>query len=102
MFDMQNGSDAMSPKKYTKETYPNDRINFMMGKQLVSVPVGKGWKALLKRIAFERDEDLSKFTRKALDRQIRAIEPELSDAVKLELARLRKSTGGQRVGELPL
>jgi hypothetical protein len=92
----------MSPKKYTKETYPHDRINVMLGKERLSAPVGKGWKAFIQRVALERDEDVSKFTRKALDRHIRALEHEFSDDLKLELARLRKATGGQRVGELPL
>jgi hypothetical protein len=78
----------MSPKKYTKETYPHDRINIMTGEERISFAVGKGWNAWIERAASERDSDTSKFTRNALREYFAHNQNEFSPDLKRELDRL--------------
>jgi hypothetical protein len=73
-----------------------------MGKEHMTVSVRKGWKAWLEKAARERDLDISKFTRRALDYYIRSIEHDMSPRLRRELDELRKESGGHRVGEIPL
>ena len=78
----------MSYKRRERESPeydPNDRITFS---------IGKGYRTLLHRIAKERNTDLTKLVREALDKHIRSFETKLDPKSKERLEWLRRLHGG--------
>ena len=98
MVDLFTISDILSPsmtpkpKRYkTPEDYPGDRM---------TVTVHKGYKRWFKSVALERNTDVSKAHREALEMWIKANYHTLSDRAKRELDHLKSLHSDSRWSDL--